>query len=246
MKKLFKKIASIFLVALVGVSSVACAGGDIEQPDWLKDILCDHVFDEQEVLKEATCTEKGKVEKICSDCGKTEIVSTKKLPHVDENGDKTCDVCGTTISSDDNADSLIPNENTPTQQFNESERLGGWYRLPKYANGDSDSCAVIYFLISVDVFGRVVSLENRWSVKEGRLLEVSCELGKDKYTLTIPVQFYGEFLYIPYEFTAEVCWNDRAEGTFEYEEVLIKDMICDGFEYEGSTPIRPFQKVIFD
>ena len=97
MKKIFKRIAAMALVGLVGISSVACAGG-VEKPEWLEQLLCEHDFEDETVIKEATCTEKGKAEKTCSDCGKTETVATKKLPHVDENGDKTCDVCGNTIS----------------------------------------------------------------------------------------------------------------------------------------------------
>ena len=98
MKKIFKRIAAMALVGLVGISSVACAGG-VEKPEWLEQLLCEHDFEDETVIKEATCTEKGKAEKTCSDCGKTETVATKKLPHVDENGDKTCDVCGTSMSS---------------------------------------------------------------------------------------------------------------------------------------------------
>lgn len=77
MKKILKRIAVLFLVALVGVSSVACSLDELEQPEWLEQALCDHVFDEEEILKEPTCAEKGKKEEICSDCGKTRITTIR-------------------------------------------------------------------------------------------------------------------------------------------------------------------------
>ena len=76
MKKIFKRIAAMLLVGLVGISSVACAGG-IEQPEWLQQALCDHVYDEEEILKEPTCVASGKKEKICSSCGATKTVAIK-------------------------------------------------------------------------------------------------------------------------------------------------------------------------
>ena len=130
MKKIFKRIAAMSLVGLVGISSVACAGG-VEKPEWLEQLLCDHDFEEENVIKEATCTEKGKVEKICSDCGKVETVTTKKLPHVDENGDKTCDVCGNSISGNTsgNTTTSVIEEIVEVPVENGEIAVGNTYRI---------------------------------------------------------------------------------------------------------------------
>ena len=101
MKKILKRISAMFLVGLVGVSAVACS---FEKPEWLEQALCDHVFDEEEIIKEPTCGSSGKKEKICSDCGKTETVSIKATgEHTWDGGtttDKgmkyTCTTCGKT------------------------------------------------------------------------------------------------------------------------------------------------------
>lgn len=86
MKKVLKRIAALLLVALVGVSSVGC-GFELEQPEFIKQALCDHVFDEEEILKEPTCGEKGKKEEICSDCGKTRITTIRATgEHVYDEG----------------------------------------------------------------------------------------------------------------------------------------------------------------
>ena len=101
MKKNLKRILAIFLVGLVGVSAVACS---FEKPEWLEQAICDHVFDEEEIIKAPTCGSSGKKEKICSDCGKTEMVSIKATGEhtwdagsIVDNGVKyTCTTCGKT------------------------------------------------------------------------------------------------------------------------------------------------------
>lgn len=98
-KKLLRTAAALLLIG-VGVVSAGCSF-EIEQPDWVTQALCDHVFDE-EVLEEVTCTEDGRVMKVCSDCGKTKIVTVKATGHdvvEDEAVDATCTTPGLTAGS---------------------------------------------------------------------------------------------------------------------------------------------------
>lgn len=100
-RKLLRAAAALLLVGIVGVASVGCSF-ELEQPNWVTQALCDHVFDEEEVLKEATCTEDGKIQKTCSDCGKTKITTVKATGHdvvEDEAVDATCTTPGLTAGS---------------------------------------------------------------------------------------------------------------------------------------------------
>ena len=100
-RKLLRAAAALLLVGVVGVASVGCSF-EFEQPNWVTQALCDHVFDEEEVLKEATCTEDGKIQKTCSDCGKTKITTVKATGHdvvEDEAVDATCTTPGLTAGS---------------------------------------------------------------------------------------------------------------------------------------------------
>lgn len=100
-RKLLRAAAALLLVGVVGVASVGCSF-ELEQPEWVTQAICDHVFDEEEVLKEATCTEDGKIQKTCSDCGKTKITTVKATGHdvvEDEAVDATCTTPGLTAGS---------------------------------------------------------------------------------------------------------------------------------------------------
>lgn len=100
-RKLLRAAATLLLVGIVGVASVGCSF-ELEEPKWVTQALCDHVFDEEEVLKEATCTEDGKIQKTCSDCGKTKITTVKATGHDvvdDEAVDATCTMPGLTAGS---------------------------------------------------------------------------------------------------------------------------------------------------
>lgn len=93
MSKILKRLAAFALLGTVAVSTAGCAFGELEMPEWLEQATCDHVYDEEEVLREATCAQDGKVEKICSDCGATKIVIVKATgEHVWDDG--VCTVCG--------------------------------------------------------------------------------------------------------------------------------------------------------
>lgn len=101
MNKKLLRAAAALLVGVVGVAAAGCSFS-VEQPDWLKQKLCDHIFDEEEILREPTCGKDGKTEKICSDCGTTKIVAIPATgEHVFDEGvtedgmtTYTCTVCG--------------------------------------------------------------------------------------------------------------------------------------------------------
>ena len=109
MKKLFKKIFIGLTICLAALSLSSCSI-DIAESGWINELLCDHVFDEEEILKEATCGEDGRKLKVCSACGKTKTVTIKatgahaweeetlKEATCGEGGQKikTCSICGKT------------------------------------------------------------------------------------------------------------------------------------------------------
>lgn len=103
MKRIIKKFVAVLLVCLTVFSFSACSF-EFEEPDWIKEKFCDHVFDEKEVLKEATCGTSGRLLKVCSDCGKTEYDTIKATgEHAFDEGVQedgviiyTCNVCGKT------------------------------------------------------------------------------------------------------------------------------------------------------
>lgn len=123
MAKIFNKLAALALLGVVAVGTAGCSLGELEMPEWLQQATCDHVYDEEEVLKEATCGQDGKVEKICSDCGATKIVSIPATgEHVWElKGTETveigtCNTCGLSLAD------------AETIAF-QGEVDTGWYRL---------------------------------------------------------------------------------------------------------------------
>lgn len=102
MKRMMKKIIAALLVAISIVPFAGCF--EYEQPEWVKQKLCDHVYDEEEIVREATCGRNGSVMKICSDCGDTKLVTIKATGmHAFDAGVAyndsilyTCLVCGET------------------------------------------------------------------------------------------------------------------------------------------------------
>ena len=88
MKRMMKRFIVGLLAVITLFSVVGCV--EIEQPDWVKQNLCDHVYDEEEIIKEATCGRNGSVMKICSDCGATKLVTIKATgKHVFDTGIST-------------------------------------------------------------------------------------------------------------------------------------------------------------
>ena len=58
-------------------------------------VICNHNWQDPVVNKKATCTEEGIMSCQCIDCGETKEDIIEKTPHSDNNGDGTCDECGT-------------------------------------------------------------------------------------------------------------------------------------------------------
>lgn len=86
MKRRLKKIIAILLMCLTAFSFASCRF-ELEKPEWLETILCDHIFGETEVVKEATCGTKGKRKEVCIECGKTEYYTIKETgDHIFDEG----------------------------------------------------------------------------------------------------------------------------------------------------------------
>ena len=124
MKKFLKTMAVLLGVGVVGIGATACSF-DFEQPEWMQQALCDHVFDEEILLSDATCEDAGELMKICTDCGKTKTVAIKKLPHVDEDGDNRCDACDRKIAIDKDEATTFSEVKVENGDFLKS----GWYRI---------------------------------------------------------------------------------------------------------------------
>lgn len=95
-----KKLIRGFLIFLLVILAGACILNVMKQPEWIKQAICDHVFDEKEVLREASCEEDGMTLKLCTDCGKTKIVTSPALGHTEKvvlpGRDATCTIAGLT------------------------------------------------------------------------------------------------------------------------------------------------------
>ena len=94
MKKILSLGLSLILVLTMAISTTGCA-----VKDWSKQLFCEHVYDEGEIIKESTCTEVGILAKTCTLCGKVEEEEIEKLPHVElyvESKDATCKESGLT------------------------------------------------------------------------------------------------------------------------------------------------------
>ena len=156
MKRIMKKFVAALLVCLSVFSFSACSF-EFEEPDWIKEKFCDHVFDEKEVLKEATCGTSGRLLKVCSDCGKTEYDTIKATgEHAFDEGVQedgviiyTCNVCGKTKTEeipacthvDANNDIICDNCSEDLYLFVSESRyteveavvgetvVGNWYRV---------------------------------------------------------------------------------------------------------------------
>ena len=60
----------------------------------------EHQYGEWELVDDATCTASGLEIRICIVCDAKETHTIPLLSHIDENDDKTCDVCSTDIEPD--------------------------------------------------------------------------------------------------------------------------------------------------
>lgn len=135
MKRMMKKIIAALLVAISIVPFAGCF--EYEQPEWLKQKLCDHVYDEEEIVREATCGRNGRVMKICSACGDTKLVTIKATGmHAFDAGVAyndsilyTCLVCGETKMEEVNEPVV-----TEVQAMVGDKVVGNWFRI--YANSN--------------------------------------------------------------------------------------------------------------
>lgn len=101
MKKTILRTAAAMLMLCIVACGVGCGSG-IEQPEWLKQAICEHDFNEKVIIKEPTCTESGSAQKFCSKCGKEKMIIQKALGHteiVDEEIAATCTQPGLTAGS---------------------------------------------------------------------------------------------------------------------------------------------------
>lgn len=198
MKKILKIAAASLLVTVSVVGAVGCSF-EFEQPNCVTQALCDHVFDEEEVLKEATCTEDGRVMKVCTDCGKTKITTVKATGHdvvEDKAVDATCTTPGLTAGShctacgevfvkqeevpaghvDDNEDSRCDICDTwPTKEMMEvavetGELIAGnWYRM-YYTTSSNYSIRISgEGDIAFVAYGREPGYESNYFFKSGPL-----------------------------------------------------------------------------
>lgn len=206
-KKLLRAAAALLLVGVVGVASVGCSF-ELEQPNWVTQALCDHVFDEEEVLKEATCTEDGKIQKTCSDCGKTKITTVKATGHdvvEDEAVEGTCTTPGLTAGSHCTACGEVI--------VSQKETLG---HIDENNDGKCDLCDVSIF----DVYSyTVVEVQQGDKVSPGWY-----SLGYDyifakeedvEYITFKPytMDFFSICIYIDSEFaTAEIEFSSEPNG----------------------------------
>lgn len=101
MKKTILRTAAAMLMLCIVACGVGCGSG-IEQPEWLKQAICEHDFNEKVIIKEPTCTESGSAQKFCSKCGMEKTIIQKALGHteiVDEEIAATCTQPGLTAGS---------------------------------------------------------------------------------------------------------------------------------------------------
>ena len=81
MKNIIKGILCAALVGVMAIAAVGCSAS-VTLPDWLAQQTCKHeTWDEGEVTKEATCTEKGLMTYTCDDCGKTKTEEIELAAH---------------------------------------------------------------------------------------------------------------------------------------------------------------------
>ena len=171
MRKFIKAI-SLSLMALMALMATGC-GGRLEQPDWLKQTLCEHEFELGDVIREGTCTTKGKQQEYCSECGATRILSTPEVHKYDSgvaggNGLTyyTCMDCGTVktevlgvcyhenIISEEgfvkngmcqDCGRFVFNQVTYSE-VSRGDTLAGWYKI--VPNGTDD---IMLFIDSMDI-----------------------------------------------------------------------------------------------
>ncbi len=59
-----------------------------------------HIYGTWDTVKEATCTEEGLMQRVCSRCGGYDTKTVSVLDHADKNGDGKCDACGAEVKKE--------------------------------------------------------------------------------------------------------------------------------------------------
>lgn len=77
MKKVIVIIASVLMFCLLAFGAVGCT----KVEDMFKQLTCEHEYDDGVIVKEATCFEKGELDKTCSLCGKVETEDIDMVAH---------------------------------------------------------------------------------------------------------------------------------------------------------------------
>ena len=137
MRKLIRRIAALFITALMLFGAVGCA--KVETPSFIKEYLCvEHTYGEGQVTRWATCAREGRVKYECTECGHVKyesLVSTEhtsytvpmKMPTCAEAGFKeysACAVCGKALE----AIVRIPNSREECKAENEYYAGVGVYK----------------------------------------------------------------------------------------------------------------------
>ena len=107
-----KRKGIIALLTVAATIAVSVFAGGCDMPKSVERLVCNHEYGERIVTVEATCTERGEIQKTCTLCGKVKTTMLEKHPHAElhlpeipptctENGyteGSVCTTCGETLS----------------------------------------------------------------------------------------------------------------------------------------------------
>ena len=84
MKKSIKKLITVFAVCAVSAFAVVASGCNLADKikEKIEQARCEHEWNDGEVTKEATCTEKGELTKTCTLCEKVETEEIEFAEHI--------------------------------------------------------------------------------------------------------------------------------------------------------------------
>ena len=254
MKRVFK-VAAMMLLSCVLMCAVGC--GATEQPDWLKQAICDHEFDDKIVTKEATCTESGVAKMFCSKCGAEKSVVVKKKGHttvIDEEilptcispgltAGEHCIACGIVIVKQEIVSVMHTDEDTngtcdlcesdifadcDYKSVKEGDSVSGWYRTR--TNSEEIGMFNLGFL-SIEVDG--LTVEN---IAEGHiaLSTTSVSAGALKFDITGQIFANGWAINLTSYTTS---FTDRAGWRYFYipSEINIDLRVRDSGFYNKGT-----------
>ena len=93
----------------VEVVNCSVCGNEVSRAEKTEGEPLGHDWSEWTVTKAATCTEKGSKTRTCSRCGETEEAVLGVIPHLDENSDTVCDLCGAPLENHKHTDENYDN-----------------------------------------------------------------------------------------------------------------------------------------